>query len=104
MLTDLRGHRAGVAHHCRFGRAVVRFAITGADPARYRGKTDNLTRLLLDHVGEHGAGVVERAVEIGANDKIPGFSRHFPGWFQLVDASVVDQNVDTTVFVYSSLY
>ena len=79
-------------------------AIVRANPACHRGQADDLAGPLLHHVGQNRAGVIEGAVEVGAEDKVPRLGRHLPGWLQFVDPGVIDQDVDATVFIYSRLH
>src|SRR5712691_9552034 len=90
----LRRHRAGEGHHARLGCAIVRLAGVGGDPPRHRGHAHDDAAALRDHVGQDRARDPEGAGQADAEHEVPRLVRHLPDGLELVDAGVVEEDVD----------
>src|SRR6185503_18896971 len=92
-LGELECHRAGEAHHSRFGGTVWR-QVDGTHQTGDRGDGDDSPVAALRHVARGGLRAVERAEEMRAKMVLPVLRRDLEKRLRLGDPRIVHQHVD----------
>ena len=95
---DLERDRLGEAHDAVFGRDVGRLERRGDQPVRGRD-VDDAAPAGLRHQRDGRGGRVERRGQVDGNDRIPFLGRKFLDRRDMLDAGIVDEDVDRAEFL-----